>query len=139
MLTLFISKNSTSGKVAEAVDIKPACAPIQCIFVAITCRFSIGLIVVDRRAVQPAVQGLNMHVNVLAFGIVKVIFSGSSISIELPEDAHASDLKAVLEQAYPRLRQLSSCLLAINNEYAAADTLIAEKDEIALIPPVSGG
>ena len=80
-----------------------------------------------------------MHVKVLAFGIVKDIFSGSSTSIELPEGAHVGDLKAALEQVYPRLRQLSSCLLAVNNEYAAADTRIAEKDEIALIPPVSGG
>ncbi|MBE7170668.1 MAG: MoaD/ThiS family protein [Williamsia sp.] len=80
-----------------------------------------------------------MTVNVLAFGIVKEIFSGSSVRISLPEGARAAELKAALEQAYPRLQQLASCLLAVNSEYAAPDKQIYERDEIALIPPVSGG
>ena len=80
-----------------------------------------------------------MDINVLAFGIVKEIFSGSSVLISVPEGASAAEVKTVLEQTYPRLRQLASCMLAVNNEYAAADTPIRERDEIALIPPVSGG
>lgn len=80
-----------------------------------------------------------MEVNVLAFGIVREIVSGSSVRIHVPEGASAAELKTALEHAYPRLQQLASWLLAVNNEYAAADTQIREKDEIALIPPVSGG
>ena len=80
-----------------------------------------------------------MIVNVLAFGIVKDIFSGSSAQVQLAEGATSADLKAVLEQRYPRLQQLASCLLAVNNEYAVGDLPLGENDEIALIPPVSGG
>ena len=82
---------------------------------------------------------IDMTVKVLAFGIVKDIFSGAATEVQTEGGITAAGLKALLEERYPRLQQLSSCLMAVNNEYAAADTVIGEKDEIALIPPVSGG
>ncbi|GGF84657.1 molybdopterin converting factor subunit 1 [Paenibacillus aceti] len=52
----------------------------------------------------------------------------------------AGRLKQLLSESYPEAAALiSECLVAINQEYAASDCLIAETDEIALIPPVSGG
>ena len=80
-----------------------------------------------------------MTVNVLAFGIVKDIFNQSSAQVQLPDGATAADLKALLEQQYPRLQQLASCMMAVNNQYATAGMPVSERDEIALIPPVSGG
>lgn len=80
-----------------------------------------------------------MTVSILAFGIAKDIFGTSSITVNLPGDASAADLKAALEERYPRLKQIASYLLAVNNEYAADDLLLNERDEIAVIPPVSGG
>lgn len=80
-----------------------------------------------------------MKVKVLAFGIVKDIFSGSSVEVQVPAGSTATELKEALEQQYPRLQQLASFMMAVNNEYAPADMQINEKDEIALIPPVSGG
>ena len=80
-----------------------------------------------------------MTVNILAFGIAKDIFGGSSISLELPKSATAVDLKTALEDRYPRLKQLASYLLAVNNEYADDELLLTTTDEIAIIPPVSGG
>jgi len=80
-----------------------------------------------------------MTVNILAFGIAKDIFGASTISVELPDDSCAVDLKAVLETKYPRLKQIASYLLAVNNEYAGDGLLLNERDEIAVIPPVSGG
>ena len=74
----------------------------------------------------------------LAFGIAKDIFGGSSISIETNGNT-TLDLKTSLEEQYPRLKQLRSYMLAVNNEYALDDGILAETDEIALIPPVSGG
>lgn len=35
--------------------------------------------------------------------------------------------------------RLSSYLIAVNDEYAGSALAINEKDEIAIIPPVSGG
>lgn len=80
-----------------------------------------------------------MKISVLAFGIAKDIFGASSIAIDLPDDATAANLKATLEEQYPRLKQIASYLLAVNNEYAAGDLGLNERDEIAVIPPVSGG
>lgn len=80
-----------------------------------------------------------MKVNVLAFGIAKDIFDGSSIAIELTEQATSADLKQALEERFPKLRQLASYMVAVNNEYALDEVVLTELDEIAIIPPVSGG
>jgi len=79
-----------------------------------------------------------MKVNVLAFGIAKDIFGGSTIMLDVQGNT-ASDLKATLEQQFPRLKQLRSYMIAVNNEYAGDNRTIDETDEIAIIPPVSGG
>ena len=79
-----------------------------------------------------------MKVNVLAFGIAKDIFGSSVINIELP-GATTGALKEYLEEHYPRLKQLVSYMVAVNNEYALDESILTEQDEIAIIPPVSGG
>ncbi|MGN6638833.1 MAG: MoaD/ThiS family protein [Mucilaginibacter sp.] len=79
-----------------------------------------------------------MKVNVLAFGIAKDIFGGSSIDVELNGNTTA-DLKNTLEERFPRLKQLASYMIAVNNEYAQESAILTERDEIAIIPPVSGG
>ena len=79
-----------------------------------------------------------MKVKVLAFGIAKDIFGGSSAELDFTGGT-AADLKGALESAYPRLKQLASYMVAVNNEYALDDSQLTERDEIAIIPPVSGG
>jgi molybdopterin synthase sulfur carrier subunit len=80
-----------------------------------------------------------MKASILAFGIAKDIFGSSVIETDLPDTATAGDLRASLEQQYPRLKQIKSYLLAVNNEYANDALALTERDEIAVIPPVSGG
>ena len=80
-----------------------------------------------------------MNVKILAFGIAKDIFGTSVLDCKLEEGTTAAGLKAVLEAQFPRLAQLSSYMIAINNEYALPATGISATDEIAIIPPVSGG
>ncbi len=80
-----------------------------------------------------------MKINVLGFGISKDIFGGPSVSLDLPNDSTIYNLKYALEQKYPRLHQLASYMVALNNEYALPGDTIHERDEIAIIPPVSGG
>jgi molybdopterin converting factor subunit 1 len=79
-----------------------------------------------------------MIIDILAFGIAKEIFGGSSITIEL-SGSSIGYLKEMLEDKYPRLKQLASYMIAVNNEYANNDQEIKQGDEIAVIPPVSGG
>ncbi|RAU81867.1 MoaD/ThiS family protein [Pontibacter arcticus] len=80
-----------------------------------------------------------MKLNVLAFGIAKDIFSGSAIDVELTGEATVTALRISLENQFPRLKQLASYMVAVNNEYASAEDVLQLRDEIAIIPPVSGG
>lgn len=78
---------------------------------------------------------------VLLFGIAKDIVGKSSFRFE-GEDAlplSVSELKGKLKQAFPELKKLSSLAVAVNSEYAEDDQVLKNGDEVALIPPVSGG
>jgi molybdopterin synthase catalytic subunit len=55
------------------------------------------------------------------------------VQVELPEGARVADLLAAMDVA-PR-----SCVVAINREYAGEGEPVCEGDEVALVPPVSGG
>ena len=76
---------------------------------------------------------------ILAFGIVKDIFNNSMIDVTLKDKSTIDILKKELEGKYPRLGQLGSYMVAVNNEYASDDDVVNVADEIAIIPPVSGG
>jgi len=76
---------------------------------------------------------------VLTFGIVKEILGDMSAIVLLDNGMTVAMLKTKLEEQYPRLKQLSSFMIAVNGEYANADTVIKQGDEVAIIPPVSGG
>lgn len=80
-----------------------------------------------------------MKLNVLAFGIAKDIFGASTVEVEVANEVTVANLRATLETQYPRLGQLTSYMIAVNNEYAGADNTLQHRDEVAIIPPVSGG
>ena len=80
-----------------------------------------------------------MNIKVLAFGVAKDIFGNTSVNMELPNDSSVYNLKYSLELQYPRLKQLSSYMVAVNNEYALPEDTLHATDEVAVIPPVSGG
>jgi len=80
-----------------------------------------------------------MKVNVLAFGIAKEILDGSSITADLNGRNSVNDLKLLLKEKFPGLKQLSTFRIALNGEFAMGNELMKESDEIAIIPPVSGG
>jgi molybdopterin synthase sulfur carrier subunit len=80
-----------------------------------------------------------MMVKILGFGIVKDIFGAPSKEIELKGPSLVAGLKDVLETRFPDLKKLSSYAVAVNHEYAADTMEIKESDDVAIIPPVSGG
>lgn len=63
---------------------------------------------------------------------------GPEVSVELPEGARVSDLLGALT-ARAGGRPLPRPVVAVNQRYAKPDTVLAPRDEIALIPPVAGG
>ena len=75
----------------------------------------------------------------MAFGIAKDIFGSGTIEMALDDGTTIDSLKAALEDKYSKLKQLSSYMIAVNDEYAQAENVINTQDEIAIIPPVSGG
>ena len=80
-----------------------------------------------------------MQIKIQTFGIARDICGGSVIHLDLPDNATAAQLRHGLIERYPLLGALASFLLAVNEEYAEPDTQLLPDDEIAIIPPVSGG
>ena len=81
-----------------------------------------------------------MQIRVLFFGVLKELVGRSSETLELPEGAR---LEAVLRHyawQAPRFEaMLPSLALSVNQEYSRADVVLLPGDEVALLPPVSGG
>lgn len=80
-----------------------------------------------------------MQVTILAFGITRDLLGASELKLELPEGATVADLKAELGRRFPEFSRLSSLAIAVNSEYAGDHRKLGAQDEVALIPPVSGG
>ena len=80
-----------------------------------------------------------MKLTILTFGIAKDIIGSKSIQLDFENEVKVADVKKKLEQEYPAFARLRSLMVAVNNEYANDDNKLKETDEIAIIPPVSGG
>lgn len=78
-------------------------------------------------------------ISVLLFGIARDLTGQSAVSIPLDNDASVGDLLGQLHQQYPSLTGIRSLLVAVNGEYAEPEQRLSHNDEIAIIPPVSGG
>lgn len=78
---------------------------------------------------------------VLLFGIARDIVGCSSLDLSSYRDKPQSvgELINLLNDDYPEFKKLSSLAVAVNGEYASMEGLLEQKDEIAIIPPVSGG
>lgn len=80
-----------------------------------------------------------MRLKVLTFAQLREAL-GAVVELELPEGASVSQLQALLSERYPDVAALAVSRLAVNRSYVADPTqVLAAGDEIALIPPVSGG
>jgi MoaE-MoaD fusion protein len=61
------------------------------------------------------------------------------VELDLPSGATAKDAIAEIARRHPLISEGRSVVIAKNREYVAADEPLADGDEVALIPPVSGG
>jgi molybdopterin converting factor subunit 1 len=80
-----------------------------------------------------------MTINILAFGIAKDIINGSTLGLEIQNGTTVGDLKIELIAQFPDFEKLRSLVIAVNEEYQEDGFILSEKDEIVIIPPVSGG
>jgi molybdopterin synthase catalytic subunit len=80
-----------------------------------------------------------MQVRVLFFGILKDIAGKASDEVSLPEGATVRDLLSHYAQDAKLKAVLGSIAVALNQEYAARTASLRDRDEVGLLPPVSGG
>ncbi len=81
-----------------------------------------------------------MKVRVRCFAAVREIVGAGELIIELPEGSSLRQLVDQIGDRFPQLEGLaSSLLLSVNREYAPYHKKLTPGDEVALIPPVSGG
>jgi molybdopterin synthase catalytic subunit/molybdopterin converting factor small subunit len=82
---------------------------------------------------------IRMQVRVLFFGVLKDIASRSAETLDLPEGAVAADVIKHYERLVSANKSFSSIAISVNQEYSSPTTTLHQGDEIALLPPVSGG
>jgi molybdopterin converting factor subunit 1 len=81
-----------------------------------------------------------MQIHVLFFGVLKEIVGLSSDTLDLPEGSRVENVLAHYTHRAPRFQtMLPSIALSVNQEYSRADHALKAGDEVALLPPVSGG
>ena len=81
-----------------------------------------------------------MHVRVLFFGRLKDIVGKSEENAELSEGARVEDLFARYGRSFPELAQFRPSVVAsVNQEFAEWRAPLNSGDEVAFLPPVSGG
>lgn len=81
-----------------------------------------------------------MKIKVLLFAGLAEAIQQSQVEIEIPQQSTVKVLKENLMQQYPELQPLlTTCFASVNQEYCDDERLIQEGDEVAFLPPVSGG
>jgi molybdopterin converting factor subunit 1 len=86
------------------------------------------------------ISSKSISIKVLFFGRLKEIVGRSEDSFDLAEGASIEDLFATYRTSHPELANYRSSLVASRNqEFAAWTTPLQAGDEVAFLPPVSGG
>lgn len=79
------------------------------------------------------------RITVAFFGPARDLAGTSSISIDVAKGETVGGLAARLSDEHPRLGAALGIRLAVNRAYVPLNRVLADGDEIAVIPPVSGG
>jgi molybdopterin converting factor subunit 1 len=80
-----------------------------------------------------------VRVLVRLFASYREVAGRGHFDLELPAGATVGDAIARITKAHPLIGQSRQVVMARNREYVRAEEPLAEGDELALIPPVSGG
>jgi molybdopterin converting factor subunit 1 len=80
-----------------------------------------------------------MRIHVKLFAILRERAGIAQTTLELPVDSSAAAAAQRLAERYPAVGDFSRIAYAINRSYVPPTAVLADGDELALIPPVSGG
>jgi molybdopterin synthase catalytic subunit len=79
-------------------------------------------------------------VRVRLFAGLRETIGAREISVSLDDGATVDDLRRRIGEEHPLVRTLlESSVAAVSEEYVPADHRLNDGDDVALIPPVSGG
>lgn len=81
-----------------------------------------------------------MHVTIRLFARLREMAGTGELSRELADGATAADAWSALVREFPAIGDYSrNVACAINEEYAPLSASLKQGDEVAFLPPVSGG
>ena len=81
-----------------------------------------------------------VKVRVLFFGELSDAITKDAQELEAPEGATVGDLMGLVRDRWAHEKSLfDRCMVAVNQEFASPDQPVEEADEVAILPPVSGG
>lgn len=81
-----------------------------------------------------------MKITVKCFALAKQLVGGDTVSVELNDGNTVDDLKKELALRFPQMdRVLNSSMIAVDGNYVSGNHSLLETQEVACIPPVSGG
>ena len=81
-----------------------------------------------------------MQIRVKLFALIRDRAGTGEVSLDLSERATVATAVAAIRNRFPATSNLlSRCAFAVNQSYATADHVLRDRDELAVIPPVSGG
>lgn len=79
------------------------------------------------------------NINLLFFGITHDIAGSRKIDWEITPGTTVGELKKQLQEKFPKLSELKTYAIAVDEEYAPDEKPLTGQEEVAIIPPVSGG
>ncbi|KAG0581879.1 hypothetical protein M758_3G016500 [Ceratodon purpureus] len=80
------------------------------------------------------------EVQALLFARAQELAGVSAVALEIQEGWTTANCFAAVVAKYPALKAISSCMMvALNHDYVTEPVLVKDGDELALIPPISGG
>ena len=81
-----------------------------------------------------------MTIGVKLFAVVREAAGASALTMELRDGATVADARDELIRRLPAVApHLGGCAFAVNRNYSTTSTRLSDGDEVAVIPPVSGG
>lgn len=81
-----------------------------------------------------------MKIKLRFFGQLRELAKLQEMEIEVKAKTAVDDLKWIVGERLPALREhLKVVSFAVNSEYASKETALKDGDDVALLPPISGG